>query len=114
MIIHTVASIDQEASGPSYAVPRLCESLIALGTDVKLAVLDWLAGQASPPFVKRFRLGLGPRRLGRSPAMARWLREQIEGGDVEILHNHGLWMMPNVYPGWVARRFNWRARVHDT
>lgn len=111
MIIHTVASIDQEASGPSYSVPRLCESLFALGAEVKLAVLDWLPGTTSPEYVERFPLGWGPSRLGRSPAMARWLREQVAGGGVEILHNHGLWMLPNVYPGRVRRLGNVRLVV---
>jgi glycosyltransferase involved in cell wall biosynthesis len=35
--------------------------------------------------------------------MARWLIEQVKAGAVEILHNHGLWMMPNVYPGRARR-----------
>ncbi|MFN3373215.1 MAG: glycosyltransferase [Chloroflexus sp.] len=103
MILHTLAAIDNEASGPSYSVPRLCESLIALGVDTRLAALDWVPGGASPSFVERFPLGIGPRRLGRSPAMARWLSEQAEHGTVDVLHNHGIWMMPNVYPGRVRR-----------
>lgn len=103
MILHTLAAIDNEASGPSYTVPRLCESLIALGMDARLAVLDWVQGVVSPSYVQRFPLGWGPRRLGRSPAMARWLREQVLAGGVEVLHNHGLWMMPNVYPGKVRK-----------
>lgn len=103
-LIHTVPAISEEASGPSYSVLRLCESLIAEGQDVTLAVLDW-APMASPPqFVKAFPLGVGPRRLGRSPEMRRWLTEQARSRSIEIMHNHSLWMMPNVYPGVVARK----------
>lgn len=69
-----------------------------------LATLDWAPMPSPPPFLKTFPLGLGPRRLGRSPAMSRWLFTQAESRTVDILHNHGLWMMPNVYPGRVARR----------
>jgi glycosyltransferase involved in cell wall biosynthesis len=108
MVLHTVASVDHEASGPSYTVPRLCKSLLALGVDTQLAVLDWVPGADSPPYVKRFPLGWGPRRLGRSPAMARWLQEQVSSGAVDVLHNHGLWMMPNVYPATARRRGNAR------
>ena len=36
--------------------------------------------------------------------MSRWLLTQAESRTVDILHNHGFWMMPNVYPGRVARR----------
>ena len=103
MILHTLPVIDIEAAGTSHCVPRLCESLIELGLDIKLAVLDWLPGSPSPTYVERFALGWGPRRLGRSPAMARWLHQQVASGAVDVLHTHGLWMMPNVYPGRVRR-----------
>jgi len=103
MILHTLSAIDEEAAGPSYTVPRLCESLIAAGLPTRLAVPDWVPGIEAPSYVERFPLGFGPRRLGRSPAMARWLIEQVKAGAVEILHNHGLWMMPNVYPGRARR-----------
>lgn len=103
-IIHTVPAIAEEASGPSYSVVRLCQSLIEQGQDVTLAALDWAPLPAPPPFLKIFPLGLGPRRLGRSPGMKRWLAETVQAGAVDLIHNHSLWMMPNVYPGEVARR----------
>ena len=103
-LIHIVSSISEEAAGPSYSVVRLCESLIAGGQDVRLAVLDGPPMAAPQRFMNVFPLGTGPRRLGRSPAMHQWLMEQARGGAVEIIHNHGLWMMPNVYSGMVARR----------
>jgi hypothetical protein len=70
-VIHTLAAIGIEASGPSYSVPRLCEALIVSGVETTLAVLDWIPGISAPDYVKRFPLGFGPRRLGRSQAMAR-------------------------------------------
>lgn len=105
-LIHTVPAISEEATGPSYSVVRLCESLIAEVQDVTLAVLDWTPMASPPRFVKAFPLGLGPRRLGRSPEMRAWLTEQASSRSVEIIHNHSLWMMPNVYPGVVARKHN--------
>jgi glycosyltransferase involved in cell wall biosynthesis len=35
-----------------------------------------------------------------------WLSGQARTHSVDILHNHGLWMMPNVYAGTVARKHN--------
>ncbi len=102
-VIHVVPAITEEASGPSYSVPRLCEALIATGVDTQLVALDWAPIPVSPPYLKTFPLGLGPRRLGASPEMRRWLKAEAASGRVDILHNHGLWMMPNVYPGWVRR-----------
>lgn len=31
--------------------------------------------------------------------MRRWLRQQAVAGKTGVIHNHSLWMMPNVYPG---------------
>jgi len=102
---HNVGALAQEASGPSYSVVRLCESLRAAHNDVTLLTLDWAPGTTFPPFARSFPLGLGPRRLGRSPAMHGWLRRQARQRKLDLIHNHGLWMMTNVYPGWTARRF---------
>ena len=106
MLIHVVPAIAEEASGPTYSVKRLCSELSAQGVDLNLITLDW-APVANPPlFLRQFPLGVGPRRLGRSPLMSRWLSDQGRAGKVNIIHNHSLWMMPNVYPGRVARRFD--------
>lgn len=104
-VAHVVPSIANEASGPSYSVVRLCESLIGAGQEVTLAALDWAPMASSPLFLKTFPLGIGPRSLGRSPAMQRWLSEQAQSRSVDLIHNHSLWMMPNVYPGQVAQRY---------
>jgi glycosyltransferase involved in cell wall biosynthesis len=103
--IHVVPSISNEASGPSYSVVRLCQSLIAHGEDITLATLDVPTVTSPPPFLRTFRLGMGPLRLGRSPPMKRWLASRSQSHSVDLLHNHSLWMMPNVYPGLVAKRY---------
>lgn len=110
-VIHVVPAITEEAAGPSYSVPRLCESLIGSGVEVQLAALDWATMPARLPYLKTFPLGLGPRRLGFSPKMRRWLRQEVTSGRVEIIHNHSLWMMPNVYPGYAVRDSRCRLMV---
>jgi glycosyltransferase involved in cell wall biosynthesis len=37
--------------------------------------------------------------------MCDWLYREAKCRQVKVLHNHSLWMMPNVYPGWVAYRY---------
>lgn len=101
---HVVPAISEEASGVSYAAVRLCDAVIAEEQSVTLAALDWAPMSSSPTFLKTFPLGWGPRRLGRSPAMRRWLSTQAASRSVDLIHNHNLWMMPNVYSGQVARR----------
>jgi glycosyltransferase involved in cell wall biosynthesis len=105
-LIHTLPSVSEEASGPSYSVIRLCEALIGWGEELTLAALRMAEIPSPPPFLKLFPLGLGPSKLGPSPAMSRWLDHMAASGEVSLFHNHSLWMMPNVYPGRVAAKRN--------
>ena len=105
-VTHIIPAISNEASGPSYSVVRLCESLIDAGESVTLAALDWEPIDSPPACLRTFPLGLGPRRLGRSPAMSRWLDAEAYAGRVGVLHNHGMWQMNAVYPGRVAAKYN--------
>lgn len=103
-VAHVISGVTDEASGPSYSVTRLCAALIGQGEDVRLATLMREPILAPPAFLKAFPLGWGPRRLGRSPEMFRWLDGQVTTGAVELIHGHGIWMFPNIYPGRIARR----------
>ncbi|MCU0574319.1 MAG: glycosyltransferase [Syntrophobacteraceae bacterium] len=90
-----------EAVGPSYSVPRLCQSLSDLGEEVQLHCLQ----DASPRWnfpIHPHRQWAFPAQLGVSPAMYRGLR--LAAHKANIMHTQGLWMMPNIYPAWVARK----------
>lgn len=102
-IIQVIPAIAVEAAGPSYSVVRLCDSLIARGEEVELAALRWDENYSPPSYCREFPLSPGPRRLGRSSRMMRWLGEQAAAGRVDVLHSHALWEMPCVYPARVAR-----------
>jgi glycosyltransferase involved in cell wall biosynthesis len=104
MIVHTIPSIAELSSGPTHSVTRLCEELLARGIDVELSTLDRPGHRAVPGFVRRHPVLLGLHRIGASPAMHRWLDSIAAEGRLSLLHNHSLWMLPNVYPGWVAKR----------
>lgn len=98
-MVHVVPHIDQEAAGPSYSVPRLCESLAARGHDVELSCL---AARGEIPGV---RLDVHPQwpvlgRFAISPSHARTLHAKAREADV--VHNHSLWSMVNVASGWVV------------
>lgn len=102
--VNVVPAVSNEASGPSYSVVRLCESLISAGKDVTLAALDWAPIAYAPHFLKTFPIGMGPRRLGRSLDMARWLESEALNRKLTLIHNHGMWQMNAVYTGRVAER----------
>ena len=101
--VHVVPAITEEAAGPSYSVPRLCEAVMGAGVDVQLAALDWVPSRANLPYLKTFAVTHWPRKLGFSTPMRQWLASQAHTGQADIIHNHSLWMMPNVYPGQVVR-----------
>ena len=104
-VIHIVPAVTNEASGPSYSVVRLCEALIAQQQNITLAALDWAPMASSHHFLQTFSMGSGPRRLGLSPAMREWIFSQADSNSLVLIHNHSLWMMPNVYPGQAARKY---------
>lgn len=103
-VIQIIPGLSEEASGPTYSVSRLCQSLDVIDMAVTLATLDFAPLVSQPQYVKTFPFGSGPRRLGRSPAMCRWLRRQCMSGHVDVVHNHGMWQMNSVYPAWARRR----------
>lgn len=104
-IIQIIPTISQEASGGTNAILGICKSLIDLHQDITLTTLNWAPLSSTHSFHKQFPVAIGPRRLGRSPAMRRWLINQVKLNNVDLLHNHSLWMMPNVYPGQIAKQY---------
>lgn len=98
-LVHVVPHIDQEAAGPSYSVPRLCQSLAACGNEVELTCI------AARGDIAGVVLDLHPQwpilgRFAVSTSLARALRQKAQA--VDVVHNHSLWSMVNVAAGWVV------------
>lgn len=109
--LHVIAGLNPAHGGPSYSVPRLCEALAASGASTTLfSVAD--AGEresetsnrsyhdyrfhwdyAQVPFIR------GLRWSGR-------LRKALDAiaQETDVVHNHGIWLMPNVLAGRAAAR----------
>lgn len=97
--VHVVPHIDDEASGPSYSVPRLCQSLAEHGHRVGLMCLR--APESVPGVeLEVYRQWRVPARFALSTQLAGALRERAD--HVDIVHNHSLWSMANVAAGWVV------------
>lgn len=103
-VIQTVPDISNEASGPSYSVLRLSESLAGIGVDTTLVTLQPPGREPGPSLNLQFPVW-GPRKLGVSPRMKRWLHHEARRYPAPTFHNHSLWMMPNVYPGQAAQKY---------
>lgn len=98
-LVHVVPHISSEASGPSYSVPRLCQSLAGYGHKVTLSCLR---AERDVPGIE---LSVHPewpvlRRFAVSPSHACALARAARQAD--IVHNHSLWSMVNVASGWVV------------
>lgn len=98
-IVHVVPHIGEEAAGPSYSVPRLCQSLAVRGHAVELTCL------AARGEIRGVTLDLHAQwpvlgRFAISTSLTRALRDKA--GRVDIVHNHSLWSMVNVAAGWVV------------
>ena len=102
-VAHVIAGIDDPAAGTTYAVTRLCETLGRRGLDIELHTLAPLSNESANGYRQiAYPRSAVPAKLGLSGAMRVGLREAAAG--VHIIHNHGLWMMPNVYAGAAAQR----------
>jgi glycosyltransferase involved in cell wall biosynthesis len=112
--VHVIAGLDAAHGGPSYSVPRLCEALAAAGAE---PVLLSIAAGRNPPCDtlprdtlsrgypdRRFAHDLarvpGLRALRRSTGFSAALKETAAVADV--VHDHGLWLLPNLQAGWAA------------
>jgi glycosyltransferase involved in cell wall biosynthesis len=107
-VIHVVDSISDEASGPSYSVPRLCRALAEQGTDVRL----FTVGDSHSSFIG-FWHETYPANFSNIPVLGQLrfssaLKGALSGiaNTTAIIHMHGLWRMPNVYPASAVLRTN--------
>lgn len=101
-VLVTVASIQAESAGPSYTVPSLCASLSKNGANVQLHVLDNVPNCQRDYRVETYnRCKFPVWSLGRSPNMLHGMKVALK--ECDIVHNNGIWMMPNVYPA-IAKR----------
>lgn len=106
-IIQVLPTLEAEASGPSYSVPRLAEALADRGHAVTLLTAG---GQAVTPAgnldFQRYPRDFGGvpmlRALELSHGLHQALRRQVPASD--IVHANGLWTRPTLYPAWAARR----------
>ena len=103
---HVIDSISDEASGPSYSVPRLCGALAAQGANVRLLTVGDLNSSFGgfrhdtyPPDFSNIPV-LGQLRF--SSALKDALTRIAE--TTTIIHTHGLWRMANIYPAAAAQR----------
>jgi glycosyltransferase involved in cell wall biosynthesis len=99
-VIHVIGDIQELASGPSHSVPALCQSLFQLGESVELhASLGHPPAAHGYPSFEHIRTRY-LKNLWISPSFRRDLEDRAKLAD--IIHSHGLWIMPFIYAGWAC------------
>ncbi|MEM1371066.1 MAG: glycosyltransferase [Pseudomonadota bacterium] len=106
-LTHVIASLDMAAAGTTVWLTRLVEELQAQGREVTTLAVSM--DTATPPdlhglqtYPSDFAKVPGVSKLLFSDQLHRAIRQRCELGS--LLHVSGLWRMPNVYPGWVAKK----------
>ena len=104
-IIQVVSTISDEAKGPTYSILRLSDELADMGNNVALLALK-VPLQAVPErtFITIFPFGLGPKKLGLSPKLRKWLIQKSADNLIQIMHSHSIWMMPGIYAEQSAKK----------
>ena len=104
-VVQVIAGLDQRDGGPSYSVPRLAAALTAGGIrNSVLSVASEVAGGRADTFFYRQSWAQLPVLSGLRASSALKAALYLRARSADLLHVHGLWLMPNVYAGWAARR----------
>ena len=106
-----VAGLDPAHGGPSYSVPRLSVELARAGAEVKLLSVS---GEGEPgqrsnqPGLARgsFRQSWGSVPIAASLRLSAGLDRALkaEAPRADVVHNHGLWLAPNLAAWRAAKR----------
>lgn len=103
-ILHTIPSVLRSSAGPSYSVIRLCENLLNDNTLTLISSDQYK--QENPDYLITFPISYGLEKLGYSPKMYSWLLSALSSQKFDLVHNHSLWMLQNIYPSWACSRNN--------
>lgn len=100
-VCQVVASINENVGGPAYSVTNLAQALYQHNINSHLFTLDYqchgkqllttevqVHSQKASKVAKYFR--------GFQPQASKYLFK-LAAKDLDIIHNHGLWMFPNLY-----------------
>jgi glycosyltransferase involved in cell wall biosynthesis len=98
-ILHGIGGLEIEHGGPSMCAASLCSGLAKFAENITLLSLGDIHSRKivrpSDDVDLRLMKHWNVLNLGFSPAMQKWLRTNASRFD--LIHNHGLWRLPNLY-----------------
>lgn len=104
--VHVIAGLGAKNGGPAYSVPRLAQALSHQGCHVDLYTVSEKADEPTKPNVFTFPPDFPSVPVVSSLRLSRYLTTELAkyAWHSDILHNHGLWLMPNVTVGRIAAK----------
>ena len=100
-ICHVAASINRDTGGVAYVVSNLTEVLSKLEIDCHLFTLDYQnLGEQIPSQgtkIHSYEANIATKYLGGFHPDASHALCQLASTKLDLIHNHGLWMFPNLY-----------------
>ena len=104
---HVLASIDDPGAGTSYSVSALTAALRERGAKTHIHIVrGWRRGSAAGDGCATrtaHRQDFARTPLLGAACLSGEMDRALRASTADILHGHGLWLMPNVYPAWAAR-----------
>jgi glycosyltransferase involved in cell wall biosynthesis len=104
-IVHIAASLEDEAGGPAYVIPALVKYLSQNGTNASLLTVgpDGSSIEHGFPWRKFSNRWQAVPILRKLQGSSR-LNAALQAERADIIHNHGLWLMPNIYGSWASSK----------
>ena len=111
-VSHIVVGLGKDQGGPSYSVPALTAALARRGMTIRLRCVEGAKSQE----VNGVAWSVHPvaaNPLGKALRISSDLRQALiaDARAGAILHAHGLWLMPSIYPALAKRRSNTKAKL---
>lgn len=109
--VNIIGGLSARYGGPSYTVPRLCQALATAGIQTALFSVtcpdDRPRSSSGAGYCdRRFHWDFATVPILRNLCVSAGLARELTAlaAHVDVIHNHGLWLLPNVQAEWVARR----------
>ena len=109
--LHVVAGLDAAHGGPSYSIPKLCRTLAEIGAEIDLYSVKGQDPRCNGEIGDNYRERYFDWDYIRVPVLRnlRWSSDlsaalRAATTHAEIIHDHGIWLLPNVQAGRAAAR----------
>ena len=110
-VTHVLAGIDPRFGGPTYSVPRLSAALREVGVaSTLISTFSADAASLNYPHIHAYPHDFARVPILRGLRFSKGLRSALFAAAAatptqSVLHSHGLWLLPNVWAGQAAARY---------